>query len=110
MNTTSSKLNELFDQIPRRHSTDNVKAFYNIIDEYETLLMAIEGENNFYEKHTAPFFEALDPIRANINKSSDSKASKKTKDSLFDEASGDLKDTMQELITMYADGNAAGGK
>jgi hypothetical protein len=42
----------------------------------------------------------LDPIRATIKKSNDSKASKKAKDVLFDEASGALKDTMEELMKL----------
>jgi hypothetical protein len=51
-----------------------------------------------YEKQVSPFFEALDPIRATVKKSNDNKASKKVKDVLFDEASGALKDTMEEAM------------
>ncbi len=53
-----------------------------------------------YEQHIAPFFEALDPIRSTIKKSNDNKASKKTKDTLIDEASGALKDSMEELMRL----------
>ena len=50
------------------------------------------------EHEVARFFDSLDPIRALVKKSNDNKASKKTKDLLFDEASGALKDTMEELM------------
>jgi hypothetical protein len=43
-----------------------------------------------------------------IKKSSDNKASKKMKDSYFDEASGNLKDTMEALTSFYADGTRTG--
>ena len=102
MPTTAADLSALFDRIPRRHTSDNVKEIYNILDEYEGLLQTIESENAYYEKQVSPFFEALEPIRALIKKSSDNKASKKLKDSLFDEGSGALKDTMEALMKMYA--------
>jgi len=99
MNETSKKLTELFDRIPRRHTADNVKEMYSILDAYEDLLKSMEADSH-YEKQVPRFFEALDPIRATIKKSNDSKASKKTKDVLFDEASGALKDTMEELMQL----------
>ena len=99
MNDTHEKLNELFDRIPRRHTTDNVKEIYSILDEYEELLQIMERDAR-YEQKVAPFFDALEPIRATIKKSNDNKASKKVKDTLFDEASGALKDTMQELMAL----------
>jgi hypothetical protein len=101
MNTTTTALNELFDRIPRRHSPDNVKEIYNILDEYETLLQTIEAESPVLEKQVAPFFDSLEPIRGLIKKSSDNKASKKIKDNFFDEASGSLKDSMQSVIDFY---------
>ena len=94
------KLKELFGRIPRRHSADNVKDIYAILDEYENVLQDIEREKK-YEQQVAPFLDTLDPIRATIKKSSDNKASKKMKDTLFDEASGTLKDTMEEVMEMY---------
>ena len=97
---TGKKLKELFNRIPRRHSADNVKDIYAILDEYENVLQDIEREKT-YEQQVAPFFDVLDPIRATIKKSSDNKASKKMKDTLFDDASGALKDTMEELMEMY---------
>jgi len=97
MNETEVKIKELFDRIPRRHTTDNVKEIYSILDAYEDLLKNME-EDDRYEKQVVPFFEALEPIRATIKKSNDNKASKKSKDALFDEASGALKDTIEELI------------
>ena len=50
------------------------------------------------------FFADLDTTRAAIKKSTDNKASKKSKDSLFDEASGILKDSIQSLLTIYDNG------
>ena len=99
MNEIGDKLRELFDRIPRRHSADNVKEMYSILDAYEDVLKEMEVDSR-YEKQVARFFEALDPIRATIKKSNDNKASKKTKDVLFDEASGALKDTMEEAMRL----------
>jgi hypothetical protein len=53
-----------------------------------------------YKEQVNIFFEALDPIRATIKKSNDGKASKKMKDVLFDEASGALKDTIEEAMQL----------
>ncbi|MDB5250317.1 MAG: hypothetical protein JWQ40_4711 [Segetibacter sp.] len=99
MNEIKEKIKELFDRIPRRHTTDNVKEMYSILDAYEDLLKSMEADAR-YEKQVARFFEELDPIRATIKKSNDNKASKKTKDVLFDEASGALKDTIEELLQL----------
>jgi hypothetical protein len=109
MNATSTALQQLFGRIPRRHTTENVKEIYGILDDYEDLLRSVEAENNFYEQHIAEFFDALDPIRAAIKKSSDNKASKKMKDTFFDEGSGALKDSMEALIGFYEDGNKTAG-
>ncbi len=99
MNEIKEQVKELFDRIPRRHTTDNVKEMYSILDAYEDLLTGMET-NEHYEKQVAQFFEALDPIRATTKKSNDNKASKKTKDVLFDEASGALKDSMEALMQL----------
>src|SRR5215212_3932816 len=99
MNEIHEKLKELFDRIPRRHTSDNVKEMYSILDAYEDLLKTMEADTR-YEKQIARFFEVLDPIRATIKKSNDNKASKKTKDVLFDEASGALKDAMEEAMKL----------
>jgi hypothetical protein len=56
--------------------------------------------DDHYEKQIGRFFEVLDPIRTTIKKSNDNKASKKAKDVLFDEASGALKDAMEELMQL----------
>ncbi len=53
-----------------------------------------------YEKDIAGLFEALDPIRATVKKSNDNKASKRVKDVLFDEASSQLKDTMEATMKL----------
>lgn len=105
MNSTTAALTVLFNKIPRRHSTENVKDIYCILNEYEDLLRNIEAVNAFYEKNTVIFFDELDAVRTTIKKSTDNKASKKLKDTFFDEASGALKDSMQALIAIYADGN-----
>ena len=99
MNEIKEDLQALFNRIPRRHTADNVKEMYSILDEYEALLQRLERDAQ-YEQLVASFFEALDPIRATVKKSNDNKASKKSKDVLFDEASGALKDTMQELMQL----------
>lgn len=97
MKEIKEKISQLFHRIPRRHTSDNVKEIYNILDSYEDLLKEIEADSQ-YEQLIAPFFEAIEPIRATIKKSNDNKASKKTKDALFDEASGSLKDSMEEIL------------
>jgi hypothetical protein len=99
MNEIKEGLKELFNRIPRRHTADNVKEIYSILDAYEDLLKRLEADDR-YEKQVVSLFEALDPIRATIKKSNDNKASKKTKDALFDEASGALKDTIEEAMRL----------
>jgi hypothetical protein len=99
MNEISTQLQELFDRIPRRHTADNVKEIYGIIDACENLLISLEADGR-YEHVVAPYFDSLDTIRATVKKSNDPKASKKGKDELFDEASGALKDSVEELIRL----------
>lgn len=99
MNEINEGLRDLFNRIPRRHTADNVKEIYSILDAYEDLLKDMETDAR-YEKDIARFFEALDPIRATIKKSNDNKASKKTKDVLFDEASGELKDSIEAAMQL----------
>lgn len=96
MTETAQKLNDLYSRIPRRHTADNVKEIYAILDEYEDLLKEMEADSR-YEPIIAAYFDDLDPIKATIKKSNDNKASKKNKDVLFDEASGALKDAMDNL-------------
>ena len=103
MNEIKERIKQLFDRIPRRHTLDNVKEMYSILDSYEDLLKDIEGDARF-EKQVVSFFEVLDPIRATIKKSNDNKASKKTKDMLFDEGSSALKDTIEELLQLVGPG------
>ena len=105
MNTTAISLQALFNRIPRRHSLENVKEIYSILTEYEELLITIEAVNAFYEKNIPIYFDELEDVRAIIKKSTDNKASKKMKDSLFDEGSGNLKDSMQKLMDTYGDGS-----
>lgn len=99
MNDIKGNLKELFDRIPRRHTADNVKEMYSLLDDYEEVLKTMEADAQ-YEKEVVRFFEALDPIRATIKKSNDNKASKKQKDVLFDEASVALKDSIEELMQL----------
>jgi len=99
MKYIKEKLSELFHRIPRRHTADNIKEMCSILEAYEDVLKTIETDDR-YEKQVAPFFEVLDPIRATIKRSNDNKASKKTKDVLFDEASGALKDSMEEAMQL----------
>lgn len=105
MDITATTLQALFNRIPRRHSPENVKDIYSILTEYEDLLIAIEAINPFYEKNIPVYFDELEAVRTVIKKSNDNKASKKMKDSLFDEGSGDLKDSMQRLLELYGDGS-----
>jgi hypothetical protein len=105
MNSTTTALNALFNRIPRRHSADNVKDINGIVAEYEDLLITIEAVNPFYEKNISSFFDETEVVKSLIKKSTDNKASKKSKDSFFDEASGALKDSIEALIEMYAEGN-----
>jgi len=104
MEQHKDQLQELYNRIPRRHSAENVLEINNIIDDYENILGRIESLNGYYEKATASFYPSLDAIRTNIKMSNSSKHAKKAKDSLFDEASGMLKDDIQSLITVYGDG------
>ena len=104
MNSTATALTTLFNRIPRRHSLENVKDINGMVTEYENILITIEAENSFYEKNISGVFDDLENIRAAIKKSTDNKASKKSKDSYFDEASGLLKDSIQAATAMYADG------
>ena len=99
MNEVHEKLRMLFNRIPRRHTADNVREIYTILDEYEDVLKEMEADDR-YGKQVDRFFEALDPIRATVKKSNDNKAAKKTKDLLFDEASGALKDSMEETMQL----------
>jgi len=105
MNTTTAALQALFNRIPRRHSLENVKEIYIILAEYENLLITIEAVNAFYEKNIPIYFDELEDIRSIIKRSTDNKASKKMKDSLFDEGSGNLKDSMHKLMDVYGDGS-----
>jgi hypothetical protein len=104
MNPTASALQALFNRIPRRHSLENVKDINSILAEYEDILITIEAVNPFYEKKVPVFFDDLEAARATIKRSTDNKVSKKSKDSLFDEGSGNLKDSMQALMDLYEDG------
>lgn len=99
MNEINEQLRDLFNRIPRRHTADNVKEIYSILDAYEDLLMTMEADPR-YGPQTAPFFEALEPIRETVKKSNSPKAGKKEKDTLFDEASGALKDSVEAAMQL----------
>ena len=104
MNPATISLQALFNRIPRRHSLENVKEINAILGEYEVLLLAIESINPFYEKNIGTFFNDKESAWSVIKKSTDPKASKKNKDSLFDEGSGILKESIQALLVLFADG------
>ncbi|HYO22362.1 MAG TPA: hypothetical protein VER36_08135 [Flavisolibacter sp.] len=99
MNETHEKLQDLFNRIPRRHTAENVKEIYSIMDDYENVLKDMEADEK-YSTGVAPLFESLDSIRATVKKSNDPKASKKTKDTVFDEASGALKDEIEAAMKL----------
>lgn len=99
MTDFKESLQELFNRIPRRHTAENVKVMYDLLDEYEGLLLNMEADVR-YEKQVARFFDVLVPIRTTVKKSNDNKASKKGKDDLFNEASGALKDSIEELMQL----------
>ncbi|RPD45105.1 hypothetical protein [Paracnuella aquatica] len=99
MNENHEKLRDLFNRIPRRHTPDNVKEIYSIVDAYEDVLKELEADER-YGAEVNPLFDTLDPIRATIKKSNDNKASKKVKDTLFDEASGALKDSIEAAMQL----------
>ncbi len=105
MNTTAATLQALFNRTPRRHSLENVKEINSILVAYEDSLIAIEAINPFYEKIINVFFDELEAVKDLIKKSTDNKASKKMKDNLFDEGSGNLKDSIQKLLVLYGDGS-----
>ncbi|MGB5005808.1 MAG: hypothetical protein WBO39_02645 [Ferruginibacter sp.] len=104
MNPATTSLQALFNRIPRRHSLENVQEINAILGEYEVLLLAIESINPFYEKNIAAFFDDKESALSVIKKSTDPKASKKNKDNLFDEGSGILKESIQALLVLFADG------
>jgi hypothetical protein len=105
MNPITTALEALFNRIPRRHTTENVKDIYSIITEYEDILIKIEGTNAYYEKRMPAFFDEAEQARVAIKRSTDNKASKRTKENFFDEGSGILKDSIQALVSAYGDGN-----
>ena len=99
MNEAHEKLQDLYNRIPRRHTADNLKEIYSILDEYEDVLKEMEANERYSEK-VAPLFEPLDAIRATVKNSNSPKASKKGKDTLFDEASGTLKDEIEAAMKL----------
>lgn len=106
MNNIVTDLNNLFDRIPRRHTVDNYKEINTILIDFETVLTTIEAINISYEKKMPTFFNTLDETKNIVKKSNDNKASKKVKDTYFDEAADLLKDTIQQVILVYDNGNA----
>ena len=99
MHEAHEKLQDLYNRIPRRHTADNVKEIYNILDDYEDVLKSMESDERI-GAGVAPLFEPLDSIRATVKNSNSPKASKKVKDTLFDEASGALKDEIAAAMKL----------
>ena len=104
MEQYAALLQELYDRIPRRHTAENVIEINNIIDDYAAILGKIESISPVYEKNTAVFYPSLETIQTTIKGSNSNKHSKKVKDTMFDEASGNLKDDIEALIKVYAQG------
>ena len=100
----SLTLTALFNRIPRRYSVDNVKEINSILTEYEDVLIEIEAINGFYEKAVPPFFDTIESIKTTVKNSSSNKASKKSKDGFFDDASCALKDSVEALKEVWGDG------
>jgi hypothetical protein len=50
MNPITLAINGLFDQIPRRHSAENLAAINLIISEYDELLISIEAINSYWKR------------------------------------------------------------
>lgn len=98
--SNSQLLSSLFARIPRRYTPENAKEIYAVLDEYEALLRNIEAEPE-YEKEVAVFFDDMDTVREMIKNASLNKHSKQVKDKLFDEGSGVLKDSMEQLAKIY---------
>jgi len=92
------ELEQLRGRIPRRHSVENVQEINIIADEYEDILKKIEAVDESSAKKTAPLFDQLYEVRAKVKSSTSNKNAKKAKDQLFDEASGLMKDGLQELM------------
>ena len=64
MNESYEKLRDLFNRIPRRHTADNVKEIYSILDAYEDVLKEMEADSDYQQQKVAPLFEALlNPLR-----------------------------------------------
>jgi len=107
MEQYASVLQNLYDRVPRRHSAENVLEINNVLDEYADILGKIESINPWYEKNTAVFYPSLESIQQTIKSSGSNKHSKKAKDGLFDEASGQLKDDIEALIKVFGNGSNA---
>ena len=97
-------LNDLYNRIPRRHSSENLQLINAVLDEYTDVLGKVEATSPWFEKSAAAFYPSLESIQANIKMSNSSKHAKKAKDNLFDDASGQLKDDIQSLIQALQEG------
>ena len=104
MDNTTSTLQDLYNRTPRRHNDENIKEINNIVTEYEDILMSIEAINGYYEKQLPAFFDVVEEVKLTIKKSNGKKISKKSKDEYFDIAACTLKDSIEELISLYGDG------
>ena len=102
MEQYAALLQDLYDRIPRRHTAENVIEINNILNDYADILGKIESINPWYEKNTAAFYPSLETIQNTIKGSNSNKHSKKVKDTMFDEASGNLKDDIEALIKVYS--------
>lgn len=101
MDNNSQILNDIFSRIPRRHNDDNVKEIKSLIEEYEDVLIEIETMPAF-EKEVAAYFDALEPIKVLVKKSTENKHSKKQKDDFFGDAAIAFKDTIEEIKNLIS--------
>jgi exonuclease VII small subunit len=100
MQPTIKALENLYQQIPRRHNDENIVTIENCLTQFEDILLELEANSKPMEKAIGNYFDTAEEIKTVLKKSKDKKVSKKTKDDFFDEASGLFKDTIEELIVL----------
>ena len=91
MSSPFTVITALYTRIPRPHSPDNVKELYAILNSYEDTLQNT-GEKCSTRLIGAAVFWGAGANTGQRKKSKDNRLLKKMNDSLFDEASGALKD------------------
>jgi hypothetical protein len=100
-----STITLLYNEVPRRFTPDNFKAFNEVVSNYEDVLISVEAINEYFEGQVPVYFDVVAEVKVTIKNCNNSKASKKVKDNYFDEAADKLKDNMQELIDLLKENN-----